>query len=146
METRIKTSMIVCSHGHGINKNFIGIIDDGVEENGIDENNNEAFEGGGDIDELLELIDILIPYFGTSTSSSSTCTIKFPPDGEFSRQTFLSILRSMANVHLASVAITDEMIMMTRKENDENNIIFYVLARRFHSERTYALVNESQGI
>ena len=138
--------MIVCSHGHGINKNFIGIIDDGVEENEIDENNNEAIEGGGDIDELLELIDILSPYFGTSTSSSSTCTIKFPPDGEFSRQTFLSILRSMANVHLASVAITDEMIMMTRKENDENNIIFYVLARRFHSERTYALVNESYCI
>ena len=63
-----------------------------VLENEIDENDNEAFEGGGDIDELLELIDILIPSSGTSTSSSSTCTIKLSPDGEFSQQTFLSIL------------------------------------------------------
>jgi len=53
-------------------KNFIGIINNGDEENEIDEYDNEAFEGGGDIDELLELIDILIPYSGTSTSSSST--------------------------------------------------------------------------
>jgi len=34
-------------------KNFIGIINNGDEENEIDENDNEAFEGGGDIDELL---------------------------------------------------------------------------------------------
>jgi hypothetical protein len=31
-----------------------------VLENEIDENDNEAFEGGGDINELLELFDILI--------------------------------------------------------------------------------------
>jgi hypothetical protein len=29
-------------------KNFIGIINNGDEENEIDEYNNEAFEGGGD--------------------------------------------------------------------------------------------------
>ena len=86
-------------------KNFIGIIDNGDEENEIDEDDNEAFEG--DIDELLELIAILSPSSDTSTSSSLTCTITFPPDGELSQQTFLSILLSMANVHLASGAITD---------------------------------------
>jgi hypothetical protein len=37
-------------------KKFIGIIDNGDEENEIDEYNNEAFEG--DIDELLKLIGL----------------------------------------------------------------------------------------
>ena len=100
-------------------KNFIDIIDNGDEENEIDEYENEGGEARGDIDELLELIEILSPYSDISFSSSSTCAIEFPHDGDFSQQTFLSILLSMANVHLASVAITDEMIMMTRKENDE---------------------------
>ena len=38
-------------------KNFIGIIDNGDEENEIDEDDNEAFEG--DIDELLKVIGLL---------------------------------------------------------------------------------------
>ena len=39
-----------------LQKNFIGIIDNGDEENEIDEYNNEAFEG--DINELLKLIGL----------------------------------------------------------------------------------------
>ena len=88
-------------------KNFIGIINNGDEENEIDEYENEGGEARGDIDELLELIEILSPYSDISFSSSSTCAIEFPHNGDFSQQTFLSILLSMANVHLASVAITD---------------------------------------
>lgn len=88
-------------------KNFISIIIDEDNENEIDEYENEGGEACGDIDELLELIEILSPYSDISFSSSSTCILEFPHDGDFSQQTFLSILLSMANVHLASVAITD---------------------------------------
>jgi hypothetical protein len=93
-------------------RNFVdGDVDD--DEDDDEDENDEDENCGGDIDELLEVIDILDNSSSSASPSSisaTTTTLPASIDGDF-RFELVPMLLSMSHVHLASRAVSEAIAM-----------------------------------